>query len=66
MSSGAELASQRLAGGRSRTWRACRSRVEGDCPCGRPYVGPPGSMPRQEVGKARRVFDRTSDADPLS
>jgi phenylacetate-CoA ligase len=25
----------------------------------------PGALPRQEVGKARRVFDRTSDSDPL-
>lgn len=25
----------------------------------------PGSMPRQEVGKAKRVFEQTSDDDPL-
>jgi phenylacetate-CoA ligase len=25
----------------------------------------PGSLPRQELGKARRVFDRTDDADPV-
>jgi phenylacetate-CoA ligase len=29
-------------------------------------VGQPGAVPRQEVGKARRVFDQTSDADPLA
>ncbi len=28
-------------------------------------VGPPGSVPRTEVGKAKRVFERTGDADPL-
>lgn len=28
-------------------------------------VGDPGSMPRQDVGKAKRVFERTGDADPL-
>ncbi len=28
-------------------------------------VGPPGSVPRSEVGKAKRVFERTSDEDPL-
>jgi hypothetical protein len=28
-------------------------------------VGPPGSIPRQEVGKARRVWERTGDADPF-
>jgi phenylacetate-CoA ligase len=28
-------------------------------------VGRPGSVPRQEVGKARRVFERTSEEDPL-
>ena len=26
---------------------------------------PPGSMPRPEVGKAKRVFEQTSDRDPL-
>jgi phenylacetate-CoA ligase len=26
----------------------------------------PGALPRQEVGKARRVFERTADADPLA
>jgi phenylacetate-CoA ligase len=29
-------------------------------------VGEPGSIPRQEVGKARRVFDRTLQEDPFS
>jgi phenylacetate-CoA ligase len=29
------------------------------------HVGPPGSIPRQETGKARRVWERTSDADPF-
>lgn len=28
-------------------------------------VEEPGSMPRQEVGKARRVFERTGEADPV-
>ncbi|MEE8376111.1 MAG: phenylacetate--CoA ligase [Acidimicrobiia bacterium] len=28
-------------------------------------VGPPGSVPRSEVGKAKRVFSQTSDEDPL-
>ena len=28
-------------------------------------IGPPGSIPRQETGKARRVWERTSDADPF-
>ena len=28
-------------------------------------VGPPGSVPRTELGKAQRVFERTSDEDPL-
>lgn len=28
-------------------------------------VGPPGSIPRSEVGKAQRVFEQTSDEDPL-
>ncbi len=28
-------------------------------------VGPPGSIPRQETGKARRVWERVSDADPF-
>src|SRR5438093_11720223 len=28
-------------------------------------VGPPGSVPRQEVGKAQRVFERTPDSDPF-
>lgn len=28
-------------------------------------VGPPGSVPRTEVGKAKRVFERTDDNDPL-
>ena len=28
-------------------------------------VGPPGSIPRQEGGKARRVFERTGDEEPL-
>ena len=29
-------------------------------------VGPPGSIPRSEVGKAKRVFEQTSDQHPLS
>jgi phenylacetate-CoA ligase len=29
-------------------------------------VGPPGSVPRTETGKAKRVFERTSDEDPLT
>jgi phenylacetate-CoA ligase len=29
------------------------------------FVGPPGSIPRQEVGKARRVWERTGDQDPF-
>jgi len=29
-------------------------------------VGPPGSIPRQEVGKAKRVFLRTRDRDELA
>jgi len=28
-------------------------------------VGDPGSMPRSEVGKARRVFEQTGESDPL-
>jgi phenylacetate-CoA ligase len=28
-------------------------------------VGPPGSIPRQELGKAQRVFERTDERDPL-
>jgi phenylacetate-CoA ligase len=28
-------------------------------------VGDPGSIPRQEVGKAKRVFERTADEDPF-
>jgi phenylacetate-CoA ligase len=28
-------------------------------------VLPPGSLPRQEVGKAKRVWERTGDEDPL-
>jgi phenylacetate-CoA ligase len=28
-------------------------------------VGPPGSIPRQETGKARRVWERTHDTDPF-
>jgi phenylacetate-CoA ligase len=31
----------------------------------RMLVGEPGSMPRQEAGKAQRVFERFSDADPV-
>jgi hypothetical protein len=26
----------------------------------------PGTLPRQEAGKARRVFERVDDLDPLS
>jgi phenylacetate-CoA ligase len=29
------------------------------------YVGPPGSIRRQELGKAQRVFERTDDYDPF-
>ncbi len=29
-------------------------------------VGPPGSVPRTELGKAQRVFERTDEQDPLS
>jgi phenylacetate-CoA ligase len=29
------------------------------------FVGPPGSIPRQEVGKAKRVFKRTDQQDPF-
>ncbi len=28
-------------------------------------IGDPGSMPRQEVGKAKRVFEQVDDRDPL-
>jgi phenylacetate-CoA ligase len=28
-------------------------------------IGPPGSIPRQELGKARRVFEQLDDGDPL-
>ncbi|MGB7861052.1 MAG: phenylacetate--CoA ligase [Acidimicrobiia bacterium] len=28
-------------------------------------IGPPGSVPRSELGKARRVFERTGETDPL-
>src|SRR5439155_166459 len=28
-------------------------------------VGPPGSIPRQELGKAQRVFERTAEDDPF-
>ena len=28
-------------------------------------VGPPGSVPRTELGKAKRVFEQTSDDDPM-
>ena len=28
-------------------------------------IGPPGSIPRQETGKALRVWERTSDAVPF-
>jgi phenylacetate-CoA ligase len=30
------------------------------------YALPPGTLPRQEAGKARRVFERLGDRDPLS
>ena len=29
------------------------------------FVGEPGSIPRQEVGKARRVWERTGEEDPF-
>jgi len=35
-----------------------RLRVEMD-------VGDPGAIPRQEMGKARRVFERTTEDDPF-
>ena len=28
-------------------------------------VGEPGSVPRSELGKAKRVFERTGDEDPV-
>ncbi len=28
-------------------------------------IGDPGSMPRSEAGKAKRVFEQTDDSDPL-
>ena len=28
-------------------------------------VLPPGTLPRQEVGKAKRVFERVDERDPL-
>jgi phenylacetate-CoA ligase len=30
------------------------------------YALPPGTLPRQETGKARRVFERLDDTDPLA
>jgi len=29
-------------------------------------VGEPGSIPRQEIGKAKRVFERTEERDELA
>ena len=29
-------------------------------------VGPAGSVPRSELGKAKRVFEQTTEADPLT
>jgi phenylacetate-CoA ligase len=29
-------------------------------------VGEPGSIPRQEIGKAKRVFERTAERDELA
>jgi phenylacetate-CoA ligase len=29
------------------------------------FVGEPGSIPRQEVGKARRLWERTGEEDPF-
>jgi phenylacetate-CoA ligase len=29
-------------------------------------VGPPGNVPRSELGKAQRVFEQTDDEDPLA
>jgi phenylacetate-CoA ligase len=29
------------------------------------FVGPPGSIPRQEIGKAKRIFHRTDTEDPF-
>lgn len=62
----AELADQRWVGERD----AVRSRLEETlAEQVRIRVGvelrDPGSMPRQEVGKAKRVFDQTSAEDPL-
>jgi phenylacetate-CoA ligase len=60
----AELASAAAAAGvgarlRERLEERLRLRV-------RVLVGEPGSLPRQEVGKAQRVFERRTDADPLA
>lgn len=43
---------------RSKLMETIRLRVEVS-------VGPPGSVPRTELGKAQRVFERTDDTDPL-
>jgi len=43
---------------RARLMETIRLRVE-------VKVGPPGSVPRTELGKAKRVFERTDDTDPL-
>jgi phenylacetate-CoA ligase len=59
----AELAA---AGSGERVEAVLRERLERDLRLRvRVVVGEPGSLPRQELGKAKRVFERTSDADPL-
>jgi phenylacetate-CoA ligase len=62
----AELASEELVprreevAGRLRDRLADRLRLRVEV-----VVGEPGSIPRQELGKAQRVFERTTDEDPL-
>ena len=51
-----ELIAERV---RQRILETVRLRVE-------VTVGMPGSVPRTEMGKARRVFERTGDEDPLT
>jgi phenylacetate-CoA ligase len=53
---GAEAVAERL---RARLERELRLRVE-------VVVGEPGSLPRQDVGKAKRVFERSGDEHPLA
>jgi phenylacetate-CoA ligase len=47
-----------LARIRQRLESALRLRVE-------VHLADPGTLPRQEIGKAKRVFERTADADPF-